>query len=77
MLSKDALQAFCKFAAFTWLISMLYHAGDGDIHNGLRQVYAHYVHMHQQRRSNERLIPAQLPDGVEWQTRQCMPLFVP
>ena len=48
---------------------MLYHAGDGNIHTGLRQVYAHYVRMHQQRRSNERLIPARLPNGVEWRTR--------
>ena len=69
MLSKDALRAFCKFAAFTWLIGMLYHAGNGDIHVGLRRVYAHYVRMHQQRRSTKRLIPARLPDGVEWRTR--------
>lgn len=69
MLSKDAMRAFCEFAAFMWLISMLYHAGDGNIHNGLRRVCAHYVRMHQQRRSNKRLIPAQLPDGVEWRTR--------
>ena len=69
MLRKDELRAFCEFAAFTWLIGMLYHAGDGDIHNGLRRVYAHYVRLHQQRRSDERLIPARLPDGVEWRTR--------
>ena len=65
----DEIHALREFAAFTWFIGMLYHAGDGDIHAGVRRVYAHYVWLHQQRRSTEELIPARSPDGVEWRTR--------
>ena len=68
-MDRDEIRALREFAAFTWFIGMLYHAGDGDIHTGVRRVYAHYVWLHQQRRSTEELIPARYPDGVEWRTR--------
>ena len=69
MMNRDEIRALREFAAFTWIIGMLYHAGDGDIHAGVWQVYAHYVWLHQQQRSREELIPACYPDGVEWRTR--------
>ena len=68
-MNRDDIRALREFAAFTWVIGMLYHAGDGDIHAGVRRVYAHYVRLHQQRGSTEELIPARYPDGVEWRTR--------
>ena len=69
MIDRNEIRALREFAAFTWFIGMLYHAGDGDIHAGVWRVYAHYVWLHQQRRSTEELIPARYPNCVEWKTR--------
>lgn len=64
----NEIRALREIAAFTWLIGMLYHAGNGDIHAGVWQVYAHYVWLHQHRCSGEELIPDRYPDSVEWRT---------
>ena len=35
MMDRDEIRVLREFAAFTWFIGMLYHAGDRDIHAGV------------------------------------------
>ena len=69
MLDEDAVCAAHKFAAIAWIIGFLNHAGEGNIHTGLRRVYLVYVRMQYDRREMEPLIPDWEPNGIAWASR--------